>query len=140
MTINLIVVIVALASFYIGRKTAPKPKDNAQIEETPFCRTPMVMKHILGDIDNQRIVDEILQIDTTRLYQHFFNGATIRFQESDYENMRSMADMIVQWYNPEYNELIVFGYMQNNKVIMDWKWNKPIPIIEPEHPEKLLDF
>ena len=140
MTIIFIAIIVALVSFYIGRKTAPKPIETVKSEETPFWRTPMVIKHILGDIDKQRLVDEILQIDTTRLYQHFFNGATICFKESDYENMRSMADKILQWYNPEYNELIVFGYMQNNKVIMDWKWSKPIPIIEPEHSEKLTDF
>ena len=140
MTLILATITLAMVSFYIGRMTASKPTETVKIEETPFWSTPMVMKHILGGIDKQRLVDEILQIDTSRLYQHFYKGATIHFKESDYENMRSIADKIIQWYNPEYNELIVFGYMQNNKVIMDWKWNKPIPIIEPEHPEKLSDL
>lgn len=129
--ISVFIAILALAvGVYVGslvfggkepseETTEPKPDSKSPVVDSFIFRKPLT-KHML--------VEDVLYQECYKFMAHFDiqNRLEIRVSKKYEESINQLADAIMQWYNPEYNELLLIAHQETSAgFVLDWTWKKP---------------
>lgn len=75
------------------------------------------------------LVEEVLRRQCYSFMSHFDirDRLEINVSKKYEDSLNRLADAIMQWWNPEYNELLLIAHQEPNSAgfVLDWTWKKP---------------
>lgn len=118
---------------YIGSiifgKDEPKLPTETQNQVKEYH--PMVISMVFREqLTKHMLVEEFLIPNCYKFMCHFDipNRLEIRVSQKFAETLDQLADKIMEWYCPEYNELLLVAHQEPNTAggfLVDWTWKKP---------------
>lgn len=128
------IAILALAiGIYVGSivfgNEAPKLQTDAQNPIKVYH--PVVISMVFRKpLTKHMLVEDVLYPQCYKFMCHFDipDRLDVRISKKYEESLDQLADAIMQWYNPEYNELLLIAHREPNAVgsfVVDWTWKKP---------------
>lgn len=128
--ISIFIAILALAiGVYVGSIVFGK-EPAAQLPQEPDRNTPMVTSSVFRRSPTKHtLVEEVLRRQCYSFMSHFGiqDRLEINVSKKYEESLNRLADAIMQWWNPEYNELLLVAHQEPNSAgfVLDWTWKKP---------------
>ena len=99
--------------------------------EEQLREAPMVISCVFNKpLTKLDLVEDVLHPQCYKFMCHFgvSDRLEIRMNKKYEDALDQLADAIMQWYNPEYNELLLIAHQEPNDVggfVIDWTWKKP---------------
>ena len=129
------IAILALAiGIYVGSiifgKEPSEEQSEAQNPGNPVkLYYPVVDSFIFRKpLTKHMLIEEVLYQECYKFMCHFDipDRIDIRISEKYEESLNQLADAIMQWYNTEYNELLLIAHRESTSgFVLDWTWKKP---------------
>lgn len=129
--ITICIYILAFAvGLYIGSiifgKEIPEFNQQNKIDELEqkLRDAPMVRTfEFRQTLTKAKLMEDVLKPCMVEFCKHFY-GSDESFKYDEYIN--KLADRIMQWYNPEYGELVLVAHDDGTGIFkIDWTWNQP---------------
>lgn len=135
--ISVFIAILALAvGVYVGSLVFGKEPSEKTTEHTSDKQPPVVDSFIFRKpLTKHMLVEDVLYQECYKFMAHFDiqNRLEIRVSKKYEESINQLADTIMQWYNPEYNELLLIAHPETSAgFVLDWTWKKPTNGVENE--------
>lgn len=129
----LVNVLAFIIGMYIGSVVFGKdePKLPTETQNPVKEYHPMVISIVFRKPPTKHmLVEEVLIPQCYKFMCHFDvpDRLEIRMSKKYEDALDQMGDAIMQWYNPEYNELLLIAHQEPNAVggfVIDWTWKKP---------------
>ena len=132
--INIFIALLAFAvGMFVGSivfgKEETEVHTDTQIQDQEYH--PMVVSMVFNKpLTKLDLVEEVLYPQCYKFMCHFDvpDRLEIRMSKKYEDALDQMGDAIMQWYNPEYNELLLIAHKEPNAAggfIVDWTWKKP---------------
>jgi len=130
--ISIFIAILALAvGVYVGSIVfgGKEPSEEKPTEHASDKKPPVVDSFIFRKpLTKHMLVEDVLYQECYKFMAHFDiqNRLEIRVSKKYEESINQLADAIMQWYNPEYNELLLIAHQEASAgFVLDWTWKKP---------------
>lgn len=132
--INIFIAVIAfLTGLYIGSIAFQSDKQETQqkpvVPVLPDNKSPVVISMVFRQpLTKHMLVEEVLKPQCYKFMCHFDipNRLEIRVSKKYDESLNQIADTIMKWYNPEYNELLLIAHRESVAgFVLDWTWKKP---------------
>ena len=131
--ISVFIATLALAiGIYIGSLVFGSKEPEVQqkpTEHEPYKKPPVVDSFIFRKpLTKHMLVEDVLYQECYKFMCRFDipNRLEIRVSKKYEESLDQLADTIMQWYNPEYNELLLIAHQEASAgFVLDWTWKKP---------------
>lgn len=124
-----IAILAILVGVYVGSVIfGAKEPSNKPTEPKTDKKPPVVDSFIFSQPLTNMLVENVLYQECYKFMCHFDiqNRLEIRVSEKYEESINQLADAIMQWYNPEYNELLLIAHQEASAgFVLDWTWKKP---------------
>ena len=124
--INIFIAILALAiGVFVG--SVIFSKEPAQLPQEPDRNSPMVICMVFHKrLTRETLLNDCLKPRAVQIARHF----GLQFMPVDKELWRSLdklADQIMEWYNPDYPELVLVAHRESpdSSVVLNWTWAVP---------------
>lgn len=129
--INVFIAILAFATgLYVGSIVFNRETPAPEVPVVPDKKSPMVTSMVFRQpLTKHTLVQEVLHPQCYKFMAHFDipNRLEIMVSKKYEESLNRLADAIMQWWNPEYNELLLIAHQEPNSAgfVLDWTWKKP---------------
>lgn len=128
--ISILIAVLALAvGVYVGSIVFGHEPSEKSTEPEPDSKTPVVDSFIFRKPPTKHmLVEDVLEHECYKFMAHFeiSDRLEIRVSKKYEESLNQLADAIMQWYNPEYNELLLIAHSDSaSGLVVDWTWKKP---------------
>ena len=128
--ISTLIAVLALAiGVYIGSIIFGNKQSEKHTEPEPDSKTPVVDSFIFRKPPTKHmLVEDVLNHECYKFMAHFYvqNRLEIHVSKKYEESLNQLADAIMQWYNTEYNELLLIAHRESTSgFVLDWTWKKP---------------
>lgn len=124
--INIFIAILALAiGVYAG--SVVFGKETSEVKQEPDRNTPLVLTFIFHKkLTKDELLNDCLKPRAVQIARHF----GLPFVPVDKDLWRSidkLADQIMEWYNPDYPELVLVAHRESpdSSVVLNWTWAVP---------------
>ena len=127
--INIFIAVLALAiGVFVGSVIFSK-EPAAQLPQEPDRNSPMVICmvfHKNKQLTKETLLNDCLKPRAIQIARHF-GLPFIPVDKELWKNIDKMADQIMQWWNPDYNELVLVAHRETpgGSVILNWTWAVP---------------
>lgn len=126
--INIFIALLATAiGIYVGSivfghetsETEPKPDRNSPLV---IC----MVFHKNKNLTKETLLNDCLKPRAIQIARHF-GLPWMPVDKELWKNIDKMADQIMQWWNPDYNELVLVAHRETpgGSVILNWTWAVP---------------
>ena len=128
--ISILIAVLALATgVYVGSIVFGHEQSDKSTEPEPYNKPPVVDSFIFRKPPTKHmLVQDVLFQECYKVMAHFDipDRPEIRVSKKYNESINQLADAIMQWYNPEYNELLLIAHRESTAgFVLDWTWKKP---------------
>ena len=128
--LNIFITVLALAiGIYIGLIVFGKEQSEKSKEPEPYHKPPVVDSFIFRKpLTKHMLVEDVLYQECCKFMAHFDipDRLEIRISKKYDESLNQLADKIMEWYCPEYNELLLIAHQETTAgFVLDWTWKKP---------------
>lgn len=129
--ISILIAVLALAiGVYIGNIVFGNEPSDKSTEMEPDSKHPVVDSFIFRKPPTKHmLVQDVLYQECYKFMAHFDipDRLEIRVSKKYNESLNQLADAIMQWWNPEYNELLLIAHREpTSGFVLDWTWKKPL--------------
>ena len=123
--INIFIAVLALAiGVFVG--SVIFSKEPAQTTHEPDRNTPLVLTFVFH---KKLTKDELLEMLKPRAIQiaRHFGLPWMPVDKKLWDSLDPLADKMMQWYNPEYCQLVLVAHREspNSSVMLNWTWAVP---------------
>lgn len=115
---------IYIGSIVFGKEDTEKPTEHASDKKSPVVDSFIFRK----PLTKHMLVEDVLYQECYKFMAHFDiqNRLEIRISKKYEESLNQLADTIMQWYNQEYNELLLIAHQEASAgFVLDWTWKKP---------------
>ena len=128
--ISILIAVLALATgVYVGSIVFGHEQSDKPTEPEPYSKPPVVDSFIFRKPPTKHmLVQDVLFQECYKFMAHFDipDRLEIRVSKKYNESINQLAETIMQWYNPEYNELLLIAHRESTAgFVLDWTWKKP---------------
>ena len=128
--INIFIAILALAvGLFVGSIVFGRETELAVTKPSVKVYHPVVDSFIFrNQLTKHKLVEDVLHNECYKFMSHFDVPNPLKILASkQYEaSLDQLADAIMQWWNPEYNELLLVAHRESaSGFVVDWTWKKP---------------
>ena len=128
---------IALLAFAVGMFVGSIVFGREATEATTDTQNPVKEYHPVvvsmvfrQPLTKHMLVEDVLHPQCYKFMCHFDvpDRLEIRISKKYEDALDQLGDAIMQWYNPEYNELLLIAHQEPNAVggfVIDWTWKKP---------------
>jgi len=126
--ISVLVAILALAvgayvgSIVFGKESSEKPTEPDRDSPLVIC----MVFHKNKNLTKEVLLNDCLKPRAIQIARHF--GLQIMPVDKElWRNIDKLADQVMQWWNPDYNELVLVAHRETpgGRVILNWTWAVP---------------
>lgn len=134
--INIFIAVIAfLTGLYIGSIVFQSDKQETQqkpvVPVLPDDKSPVVISMVFRQpLTKHMLVEEVLKPQCYKFMCHFDipNRLEVRVSKKFAETLDKLADKIMEWYCPDYNELLLIAHQEPNAAggfLVDFTWKQP---------------
>jgi hypothetical protein len=126
--INIFIALLATAvGIYIG--SIVFEKGTTETEPKPDRNSPMVICmvfHKNKPLTKETLLNDCLKPRAIQIARHF-GLPFIPVDKELWKSLDKLADQIMQWWNPDYNELVLVAHRETpeSSVVLNWTWAVP---------------
>jgi hypothetical protein len=108
---------VYLGSIIFGKETSEKPTEPDRNSPMVICMVfhknkPLTKETLLNDCLKPRAVE----------IAHHFGLPFMPVDKEIWKSLDKLADQIMQWWNPDYPELVLVAHKLEGRVVLNWTW------------------
>ena len=122
--ITTVIAILALAiGIYVGSIVFGK---EPEVQQKQDCDSPLVICMLFHKNLTKDALLEVLKPRAIQIARHF-GLPSFPVDKELCDSMDPLADKMMKWWNPEYNELVLVAHRptQNGSVVLNWTWAVP---------------
>lgn len=130
--INIFIALLAFATgLYVGSIVFNRETPAPEVPSVPDNKSPAVISMVFRQpLTKHLLVNEVLKPQCYKFMCHFDipNRLELRVSQKFSETLDQLADKIMEWYNQDYNELLLIAHQEPNTTcgfLVDWTWKKP---------------
>ncbi len=122
-------ILIALIAFAVGMFVGSIifGKETTETEPKPDRNSPMVICMVFHKrLTKETLLEDCLKPRAIGIARHF--GLPFCPVPKDlWDSLDSLADKIMQWYNPDYPELVLVAHRETpeGSVVLNWTWAVP---------------
>lgn len=102
-------------------------KETPEVKQEPDRDSPLVICmvfHKNKPLTKESLLNDCLKPRAIQIARHF--GLQFVPVDKDlWKSLDKLADQIIQWWNPEYNELVLVAHKLEGRVVLNWTWAVP---------------
>lgn len=111
---------IYVGSIVFGKEATEKPTEPDSDSPLVIC----MVFHKNKQLTKETLLDDCLKPRAIQIARHF----GLPFMPVDkelWQNIDKLSDQIIQWWNPNYNELVLVAHKLEGRVVLNWTWAVP---------------